>query len=461
MKEKILVVDDEPDVLRLFRRMLKPEGFFVEGVNSGEAAIERIKKNNFDLVITDLKMPGMDGIEVLKTVKKIVPNLNVIVITAYGSIETAVEAMKEGAFDYITKPFHTDEILVTINKALEMNRILKENIYLHQELEKKYRFDKIIGNSRKMQEVYSIISKIAPTNATVLIYGESGTGKELVAQAIHYNSLRKKKKFLPINCGALPDNLLESELFGHIKGSFTGAIKDKKGLFEIADGGTLFLDDVGDVSPALQSRLLRVLQEGEIQPVGETKSIKVDVRIVAATNKDLKKMIAEDKFREDLYYRLNVISISLPPLSERKDDIPLLVNHFIQKFAAELKKDIKTVMPKVIEVLMAYSWPGNVRELENIIERAVTLSDKGVIELKDIYLEAQIEPESVESALLRLSYKEAKEKIVESFTKKYLENLLLKHKGNITHAAKEAKIERQSLQKIVKRYGIIYKSSEV
>ena len=377
--DKILVVDDERSMRDFLSIMLKKAGYDVTTAVDGEEAVNVLHKDIFDLVITDLKMPKVDGLQVLKTVKELSPDTVVIVITAFASTETTVEAMKEGAYDYITKPFQNDEMKIRIKKALEKRRLSAENILLKKQLKDRAVFDNIIGKSEKIEKVFELVRKVSDSMSNILIYGESGTGKELIARAIHFNSRKKDKPFVTINCGALPEGLLESELFGHMKGSFTGAVFNKEGLFEVANGGTIFLDEVGETSPAIQVKLLRVLQDKEFKRVGGTKEIKVDVRIITATNRDLSKAVSEGKFREDLYYRLNVIPITLPPLRERTDDIPLLADHFLNKFNKALNKNVKGFSQTTMELFRNYEWRGNVRELENVIERAVALSNSEII----------------------------------------------------------------------------------
>jgi two-component system response regulator PilR (NtrC family) len=376
----ILVVDDERSMREFLSIMLEKEGYKVVTADNGNDALKFIRNNNSDLIITDIKMPKVSGIEILRESMTLHPHTPVIMITAFASTEVAVGAMKLGAYDYITKPFKVDEIKVIIKNAIERKSLLDENISLREELKGRYQFSNIIGKSDKMQKVYELIQKVANGKSTVLITGESGTGKELVARAIHHNGDRKDKPFVSISCGAIPETLLESELFGHQKGAFTGADSDKKGLFEIADGGTFFLDEVSEAPLSIQAKLLRVLQEKEFKRVGGVKDIKVDVRVIAATNKNLHELIAEGKFREDLYYRLNVIPIELPPLRERREDIQLLARHFIGKYNVINKKDIKGIHPKAMEMIERYKWRGNVREVENVIERAVTLEIGNVIQ---------------------------------------------------------------------------------
>ncbi|MEK7776477.1 MAG: sigma-54 dependent transcriptional regulator, partial [Planctomycetota bacterium] len=376
-------------------------------------------------------------------------------------IETAVEAMRQGAFNYITKPFNIDEIFLNIDRMITQQKIVDENKYLHTELEKVYGLKKIIGNSRAMLKVLDMVSRVAFSSATVLITGESGTGKELVARAIHFSGNRKDGKFVAINCATLSENLLESELFGHVKGAFTGAVKDKKGLFEDADGGALFMDEIGDIPKSVQAKMLRVLQEGEFMSLGDTVTKKVDVRIIAATNQDLLQRVQDKEFREDLYYRLNVINITVPPLRERKEDIPLLVKHFIEKYNKKENKQIKGVSPEIEKEFYHYNWPGNVRELENVIERAITLTNEDTITADVVLPQVKKEGDTgtTETELFAQPYKEARRKSLDAFNIKYITNVLNKTSGNVTNAAKESEIERQYLQRMLKRYNI--KSKDV
>ncbi|UCC66790.1 MAG: sigma-54-dependent Fis family transcriptional regulator [Deltaproteobacteria bacterium] len=383
-KQKILVVDDEKSMCDFLEIMLIKEGYDVTCTTNGQKTLELLENNLYNMVLTDVKMPGVDGFEVLRKTKEVSPDTVVIMITAYGSPEGAVTAMKEGAYDYITKPFRIEEVKLTIRKALERSALLRENILLRQEVEERYKFWNIIGKSPKMQRVYDLVEKVSQTKANVLITGDSGTGKELVAKAIHYNSPRKSRSFVTMNCGAIPENLLESELFGHMKGSFTGAIANKRGLLEMADAGTLFMDEVGELPFALQVKLLRVIQEREFKRVGGTEDIKVDVRVISASNQDLEQKVVRGGFREDLFYRLNVIQIKLPHLRERKEDIPLLVNHFVRKYSLDTGKQIEGIAPEALGLLLSYDFPGNVRELENIIERSITLETTPMITEKHI-----------------------------------------------------------------------------
>jgi len=451
----ILIVEDEQDMLNGLRKILSNQGHKVETAASGSAGLEKVQKTNFDIVITDLKMPDVDGIELLKKVKELNPDTIVIVITGYGTVENAVEAIKLGAYDYITKPFDTEHLRMVVRKALKQISLTNENRYLKEQIKEAKDFQNIIGKSCKMQDVFKIADKVARTDTTVLLLGESGTGKELIARYIHYNSQRKNEVFIPVNCGALTETLLESELFGHEKGAFTGAISYKRGLIEIASGGTFFFDEIGDVSPVVQGKLLRVLQEREFMRVGGAATITADIRLIAATNKNLEKCLKEGTFREDLYYRLNVVSIRLPALRERKDDIPLLAQFFLRRFSKKMGKNISEIPQDVLEIFMEYDWPGNVRELENIIERAVVLAtDDAMIELShlpDKLLEAHIDRAALFSGR---SYREAKQQAVDSFNKEFLERLLRRSNGNISQAAKQAKMDSANFRRLMRKCGL-------
>jgi len=454
---KILVVDDEVGYRKVLSNALTERGFVVRTAATGEEALAELKKHEFPIALLDMKLPGgIDGLELLQRIKGMYNNTSVLIMTAYGGIETAVEAMRRGAFNYITKPFNLDEIILNIDRLIAQQKIIEENKYLHSELEKVYGLKKIIGSSKEIQKVLDMVSRVALSTATVLITGESGTGKELVARAIHFTGNRKDEKFVVINCATLSENLLESELFGHVKGAFTGAIKDKKGLFEEADGGTLFMDEIGDIPKSVQAKILRVLQEGEFISLGDTVTKKVDVRIIAATNQDLLQRVQEKEFREDLYYRLNVINIKMPPLRDRKEDIPLLVKHFIEKYNKKENRQIKGISPEVEKEFYNYNWPGNVRELENAIERAITLTTEDIISLNVILPLVKKEGLSgdIGDELLSQPYKDARRKALDAFNTKYITNVLNKNSGNVTNAAKESEIERQYLQRMLKRYNI-------
>ena len=382
--EKILVVDDERSLREVLSIMLTRAGYAVTEASDGEEAISHVNREIFDLVITDLRMPKADGMAVLKAVKSSSPETVVLVLTAFATADSAVDAMKQGAYDYLTKPFQVDEVQLIIRNALEKRRLSTENILLKREMASQSSFAQIVGQSESMQKVFDVVRKVADAKSNVLIFGESGTGKELVARAIHYNSARSPMPFVAVNCSAVPETLLESELFGHMKGSFTGAMANKAGLFEVANGGTIFLDEIGDTTPTIQVKLLRVIQEREFRRVGGTHDVKVDVRIVAATNKDLEKAVADGSFREDLYYRLDVIPIRLPPLRLRTGDIPLLVKHFLEKFSQESGKPAPVLTSEAMYVLLGHEWRGNVRELENLIERVVAFSVGAPVSDEDI-----------------------------------------------------------------------------
>ena len=380
----ILFIDDESGSRESLTLLFEREGYLVEAVAAGEEALSLLSRKRYDVIVTDLFLPGVSGIDILKHVKEHSLPCNVILITGNASAETAVSAMKEGAFDYITKPLDFEKLKVLVAKAIEKSRLVAENLYLRQQLRGKYKFDNIIGNSPAIQPIFARMEKILVTDSTVLILGESGTGKELVARAIHYNGLRKEKPFIAINCGAIPAELLESELFGHMRGAFTGAVADKPGKFELAHKGTIFLDEIGTMPLQLQMKLLRVLQEQEIERVGSTSRTKLDVRVISATNADLEERVRRNDFREDLYYRLNVIPIHLPPLRDRREDIPLLAKHFLRKICTDMHRPVLEITQDAMRALEGYKWPGNVREMENVIERAVALTDSDIIDVQDL-----------------------------------------------------------------------------
>jgi two component, sigma54 specific, transcriptional regulator, Fis family len=446
----ILIVDDERSILELLSVILKKEGYAVL-VNPGTPSIyEDIEQKEFDLVISDIKMPQVDGMEVLRRVKAEKPTVPVIMITAYASVKQAVEALRLGAMDYIMKPFDIEEIKVLVANGLEHRRLLEENKILKQALREETSFENMIGKSRPMQEVFTLIEKVAATDSTVLITGESGTGKELAARAIHANSRRRDRAFVSINCAALPENLLESELFGHVKGSFTGAISDKKGMFETAHAGTIFLDEVGETSPWTQVKLFRVLQERMIRRVGGNEEIPVNVRIIAATNQNLRKRIEEGKFREELFYRLNVISVDMPPLRRRPDDIPLLIQHFLRKHCERMGRKIKRLTPEVTTALTKYSWPGNVRELENIIERLCAVEERETItaeSLPDDVVEAGRAPVGGAPVLLPGFDLEAH---LDQVAQAYLKEASEKAAGNMRRMAELLGVSYRSLRYLMK-----------
>lgn len=452
--ETILIVDDEKNYLVVLEAMLGPEGYETLVADNARDALRLIRESDLDLIITDMKMPGMSGMELLEESKKIKPELPVIMMTAYGTIEMAVEAMKKHAYDYITKPFQNEELKLTIKKALENYRLVKENRLLNKALSDRYKHGNIIGKSKPMLKIYDLIDKVAQSKASVLITGPSGTGKELIAKAIHYESLRKDRPFISINCGALTETLLESELFGHERGAFTGAVSMKKGRFELADGGTLFLDEVGEMPPSLQVKLLRVLQEMEFERVGGTRIIKVDVRVLSASNRDIKEDVANGLFREDLFYRLNVIHIEVPPLKERSEDIRLLVNHFIEKYREDEGKERIELNPEVWKTLFNYGWPGNIRELENVIERAVVLNPGELMSTEDLpaHLIKREEELDVERFIpLNAPLQKTLEEIEEKLIRRALERC-----NNVrSHAAELIGITKSLMQHKMKKYNIV------
>ncbi len=450
----IHLIDDEPVIHDVLTQLLTSEGYEVEISASGEEALEKFPSHSFDVILLDLLMPGLDGIETLRRIKRLDPLAAVIIITAYGSVESAISAMKIGALDYVQKPFKHDDLLLAVEKAVERKRLQDENIRLKDELRQRFGFENIIGKSQAMKGVFDLIKATAPTRSTILLQGESGTGKELVARAIHANSNRADAPFVTVNSGSLPPDLLESHLFGHVKGAFTGAVALKKGLFEAADKGTIFFDEISSINLETQAKLLRVMQEKEFMRLGGTQTIKVDVRILAATNTDIEELIAAKAFRKDLFYRLNVIKIDIPPLRERKEDIPLLVRHFIEIYARENRKEVEGLSEDVLEVLDGHSWPGNVRELENLVERAVVLSRAKII--TRAYLppflirgDAAEDPESP-SGEESLDLRER----TQAFEKKIILTALRKTKGVQNKAAKLLGVKPTTLNEKIKRHGI-------
>ena len=443
---KILVVDDETQVRELLRKeILKIGKFSVEVAQDGLEAIQKVEADLYDLVLTDLKMPGIDGIELLKTIKGIRPEMMVTIMTGHGSIKTAVEAMKHGADDFLTKPIDFDELLLHLSKAQKEILLLRENRLLRSEARKRVGFDNIIGKSCKMQAVFSLIEKVAPSHSTVMICGGSGTGKELVAKAIHYHSPRADRSFIPFNCGTIPESLIESELFGHTKGAFTGAFQAKRGLFEEADGGTLFLDEISTIPPLVQTKLLRVLHEKELMRLGSTERVKIDVRIIAATNENLEVNMKKGRFREDLFYRLYVFPIFLPDLADRREDIPSLANHFLDLYAKENKKQIKGISKETMNLLQEYPWPGNVRELENVIERAIIMADGDHLMPDDL-------PRSLKDGCTGLIRRgvEARRSL-EDMKAEYIREILKETGGNRAIAAEVLKVHPKTLYRFDKK----------
>jgi DNA-binding NtrC family response regulator len=459
MPAKILVVDDEEVVCRSVARILGDRGHDLETVQDAEEALRRVEATAYDLLILDIMMPKVSGLEILQRVKEGHPDTDVIMITGLSQIETAVQSMKLGAFDYIPKPFTPEEITLSVERSLERRRLLAENTLLRAEATSKYRFENIVGAAPQMQNVYRLIAKCAPTNSTVLIRGESGTGKELIARAIHYNSLRKDKPFVPVDCGSLSETLLESELFGHVKGAFTGAVANKQGLFKMADGGTLFLDEIGNISLATQMKLLRVIQEREFKAVGDTRTQPANIRLITATNLDLHALVAAGKFREDLFYRIDIFPIQLPPLREWREDIPALAYHFLRIFSEELGKRVTEISPEALNVLMNHDWPGNIRELENTIHRAAiltndrTISQGHLASLLEIVPRLEMKVPASAAELKRLK-KVIREKSVERIERLFVLEALRRNAWNVTRSAEETGMLRPNFQALMKKHAI-------
>jgi len=465
MSARILVVDDEEIVIKSCLRILSDGDYQVEAAQSGWEALKKIEDNHYDVLILDIMMPKMDGLEVLQRVKETHPDIDVIMVTGLSQIETAVRSMKLGAFDYLPKPFDPDKLTLVVERALERRRLLQENLNLRNELSSKYRFENIIGSSPAMQTVYRLVAQCAPTNSTVLITGESGTGKELIARAIHFNSLRKDKPFVAVDCNSLSETILESELFGHLKGSFTGALSNKKGMFETANGGTLFLDEVSNISLSTQAKLLRVVQEREFRAVGDTRTQSTNIRLIAATNRDLKEMVAQGTFREDLFYRINIFPIQLPPLRERRDDIPTLAFHFLKVFGKELGKEMTEFSEAALSALVNHSWPGNVRELENTVHRAMILASDKVIRqahlanIIDMLPRLDLEVPRTGDELKRIK-KVAREKSVESIEKLFILEALKRNAWSVTNSAGETGMLRANFQALMRKYDIRIRGME-
>jgi len=444
---KIILVDDDRSFLRVYSRILQRQGYDVEAIDNGKEALEAIKNRYFDLVISDVVMPGMGGIELLKALKNLGIDTQIIMLSGKGTVKDAVKAMKLGAYNYLLKPVDIEELLINIERALDLKKVNEENFTFRSEMEKIFREDPFIGRSSYFMEIKKKIEIIAPTDSTVLITGETGTGKEVLAKEIHYNSNRRNKPLIKVNCAALAETVLESELFGHEKGAFTGAYKTKKGKFELAQEGTLFLDEIGDLPLNFQIKLLRVLQEKEFERVGGTKTIKANFRLIAATNKDLKAEIEKGRFREDLFYRLNVIPISLKPLRERREDILYLAEFFLKKFARDLNKNVKGFSDRALEILKNYDWPGNVRELKNIVERCVVFSKGEKILVEEI-------PEEIKSKTGICKSIKPLKRALQEFEKHYILNALEKNEWNITKTSEEIGIARKNLYKKIEKYRI-------
>lgn len=445
---KILVVDDDSLVRDFLSEALSRIGFWVDLASTGEEALEKIKKEDYDIILSDIRMPNMDGMELLKIVKDYLPDAKVIMMTAYGTVQNAVDAMKLGAFDYVMKGFSPDEIELVLKRALDHKQLIWENKLLRSEVIEKYRFENIVGKSPQMQKIFELVEGVADTKATVLITGESGTGKELIAKAIHYHSSRREGPFIRINCAAIPEGLVESELFGHEKGSFTGAIRQSQGRFELADRGTLLLDEISEISPHLQAKLLRVLQEREFERVGSGIPIQVDVRIITTSNRDLKELIEKGKFREDLFYRLNVVPIHIPSLKERKEDIPALAQYFLRKYNEENNRRIESISQKVYEMFMEYSWPGNVRELENYIERAVVTAKGKILTPRDFPKELSFGKIKLPSGEIEIG------STISEAERKLILKTLTVHGGNRTKTADILGISTRTLRNKLHEYGL-------
>ena len=447
MSAKILIVDDEKSIRDSLKMVLAEEGFTTDAAGDGEEALQKIRENDYDVVISDIKMPKLDGMQLLESATKISPETFFIIMTAYASVKTAIDALRHGAFDYLIKPVEFEDVIIRVKRLIEYKKLAAENKSLRQRISSDSGYTNLIGKSEPMKKVFNIISQVAPTNSNVLIFGKSGTGKELVAKAIHYNSLRKDKIFLPINCGAISENLIESELFGHKKGSFTGASDDKVGLFKVADGGTLFLDEIGELPINLQVKLLRAIEDREFIPVGGVKAVSTDVRIIAASNQDLYERTKTNEFREDLYYRLNVIEIKLPTLNERSEDIPLLINYFIDKFSKEMGKKIIGVDNETMKILLAHDWRGGVRELENVIERAMIFASKDYITIDNL-------AEHFRGKEVQDNFPDVLKDAIKDFEKDHILKTIKKYNYNKEEAAKALDIGLSSLYRKMDELGI-------
>jgi DNA-binding NtrC family response regulator len=459
MKKRILIADDEDVVIRSCLRILPDDLYQIETARNGLEAIEMVAENDYDMLILDIMMPKLTGMEVLQRVKETHPDIDVIMITGLNQIDTAVKAMKLGAFDYLPKPFDPDELEMVVTRAFERRKLLQENVHLKNEVSARYSFENIIGSSPPMQNVYRLVARCAPTNSTVMVRGESGTGKELIARAIHFNSLRKEQPFITVDCASLSENLLESELFGHVKGSFTGAVANKKGLLEQANGGTLFLDEIGNISMSTQAKLLRFIEEREFKAVGDTQTKTVNIRLITATNKDLEAMVSKGVFRDDLYYRINIFPIEIPALRERRDDIPALAFHFLNQFSKEMDRQVKEFSAGAMNLLMNHDWPGNVRELENVVHRAVILTSDDIIRQAHLVNILEMQPlGDVDiprtSEELKSIKKITRQKSVENVEKLFVLGALKRNGWSVTAAAEETGMLRPNLQALMKKYDI-------
>lgn len=454
-KGRVLIIDDDEIVRKSCEKVLSPEGYITASAQSGREGLKLLSNKPFDLVLTDLRMSDMNGIDVLKKVKEMGPDIEVIIITGYGTIKSAIEAIRYGAYDYVEKPFSPEELLNVVRRSLERRNLILENTRLKQEVQSLYRVENIVGNSKAIQRVFNLIATVAPTESTVLITGESGTGKELVARAIHFNSPRREGPFIVVDCGTIPDNLMEAELFGYTKGSFTGATETQRGLIETAKRGSLFFDEIGNLNLNLQAKLLRLIQEREFRMVGGRELIKADIRIIAATNKDLLSLVKEGTFREDLFYRLNVFPIYMPPLRERKEDIPALSNHFLKKYNKESGKNVTNISAEAMKKLFLYDWPGNVRELENVIHRALILSREDMLSPEDIIISG-IEDIKIPKTLreLKETKKRLKARSIEGIERSFILDALSRNNWNISRAAEEVGMQRTNFHSLMRKYGI-------
>jgi len=446
---RVLVADDEKEILLSCRKIFERAGYEVDTVTDGPQALERLKASSYDLFFVDLRMPGRSGLEIVTLVHSLDPWLAIVMFTAFATLETAVDAVKRGAFDYLAKPFTADQLLLAADRALQHRQLLEENLSLKEQLSTSLGFDKILGTSAAMQKAFGTLQKVMRSDANILLQGETGVGKELVARTIHAHSARRDRAFVAVDCAALPDNLIESELFGHERGAFTGAEKTNRGLLELANSGTLLFDEIGELPLSLQAKLLRVLQERELRRLGGEKTIPVEVRVIAATNRDLRAEIANRTFREDLYYRLNVVTVRVPALRERRDDIPLLANHFLERFGAAYSRTVHSLSPEVVKAFLTYDWPGNVRELQNVIQRAVLLADSDALRLSDLpeYFGAPCSDEC-------LPFRAMRERRLETVEKPFLVDLLKRHRGNVSDAAADAMMTRKMIYRLSKKFGI-------
>lgn len=454
-KDRVLIIDDDEIIRKSCEKVLSPEGYVVVSAQSGREGLKLLSNKPFDLVLTDLRMSDMNGIDVLKKVKEMGPDIEVIIITGYGTIKSAIEAIRYGAYDYVEKPFSPEELLNVVRRSLERRKLILENTRLKQQVQSLYRVENIVGNSKAIQRVFNLIATVASTESTVLITGESGTGKELVARAIHYNSPRREGPFIVVDCGTIPDNLMEAELFGYTKGAFTGATETQKGLIETAKRGSLFFDEIGNLNLNLQAKLLRLIQEREFRMVGGRELIKADIRIIAATNKDLLSLVKEGTFREDLFYRLNVFPIYMPPLRERKEDIPVLSDHFLKKYNRESGKNVTNISAEAMKKLFFYDWPGNIRELENVIHRAVILSSGDTLRSEDIIISGMEDikiPKNLRE--LKETKKRLKARSIEGIERSFILDALSRNNWNISRAAEEVGMQRTNFHSLMRKYGI-------